>query len=616
VTTTADPLLADAHVAADPIAQELARVVSAPTGTTSAGHPFLDVDAYVRFRDRVPHILAMGPRALAALDVVTAAARRAGGEALVDAIAPATKVVRGCVLTAAITAPSDLWLLRHVIGGLTKVGVIPRLLAGERIDPAACDIEIDAGSRKERVRADARELDADLTLLLSRGYVGIDETAGVARIVAPAHPRARDVLAHLGAAPAWPADMSRVWLAAFRGESLSASDRSAALACGADASALARTDARGSDTWIATRDEIELGFRLLPIVLALRAAGLHAKLASGERIDAAALVGGAAASTSGDVEVGAAALAVLAAAGVVDASGAVTATGKRVGEKGAGPMGIIEAYHPYMARLADILVHGRKAAWVTRGANIAASQDANRDSFQKANDALDKFCAETGFTYRVFIEHAIGRGEATRQRFARSGESVRYFGADLEDAAIDACVALQQQGALPKDMVFVRQADIGAPQPLVDAIRAAGASTEGAVMIVGNGFHEVRNQTDARMIEVFQGYCDAGIVLLFTEENALRVDDLLTTAWNTYHAGFRYVHEKSGQGLRPADPAPPSALGRSLQLSWRECAERAGYVRLDGYSSRSRTIYPLAPSTRTNPTISANHFCVPRRLMP
>jgi len=134
-------------------------------------------------------------------------------------------------------------------------------------------------------------------------------------------------------------------------------------------------------------------------------------------------------------------------------------------------------------------------------------------------------------------------------------------------------------------------------------------------MVIGNGFHEVRNQSDERMVDIFRAYCDAGLLLLFTEENALRVDDLLTTAWNTYHAGFRYVHEKSGQGLRPAEPAPPSRFGRSLQKSWRECAETAGYVRVEKYSSRSRTVHPLAPVPRTNPSISANHFCVPKVIL-
>jgi hypothetical protein len=594
----------------DPIVLELARVLSAPTGTSSAGHPYLQDAAYDRFRDRVPHILGMGPRALHAIDVVTAEAERQN----VD-VAAAAKVVRGCVLTAAITAPSDLWLMRHVIAALHKVGLAQRLLDGEHIDPAGCDVVVDGHKRA----ADPRELEADLTFLLSRGYLSIERE----HFVAPTPARAKHGLQTLTPTTT-PADVSRLWLLAFQGAALTPDERRLLLDVGRDIKP--RTDP-AQDTWIATADEVDLGHRLVPIILALRASGHHRQLAAGAHTDALAL--------ADDADVVARALAVLAAAGLVERVGHVdnrhhevfapTATGTRVGDKGAGPMGIIEAYHPYMARLDDILVNGRNAAWVTRGANIAASQDANRESFQKTNDALDAFCRDTGFRYGVFIEHAIGRGEATRQRFersaslagggARGGTQLRYVGADLEDPAIDACIEEQTHGRLPKDMVFVRRADIGDPAHLVNALREAKLNPEGAVMVIGNGFHEVRNQTDERMVEVFRGYADAGILLLFTEESALRVDDLLTTAWNTYHAGFRYVHEKSGQGLRPAEPAPPSRFGRSLQKSWRECAETAGYVRVEKYSSRSRTVHPLAPVPRTNPSISANHFCVPKRIL-
>ena len=103
---------------------------------------------------------------------------------------------------------------------------------------------------------------------------------------------------------------------------------------------------------------------------------------------------------------------------------------------------------------------------------------------------------------------------------------------------------------------------------LIEEIRGAGVASEGGVMVVGNGFHEVRNQTDEKMIRVFNAYHEAGLILLFTEANALQVQDLLNTAWNTYHPAFRYVHEKSGQGLRPAlDPLNP--LGDDpMPMSW------------------------------------------------
>ena len=92
------------------------------------------------------------------------------------------------------------------------------------------------------------------------------------------------------------------------------------------------------------------------------------------------------------------------------------------------------------------------------------------------------------------------------------------------------------------------------------------------------------------------------------------MDDLLETAWNTYHSGFRYVHERSGQGLRPATSPVPSTYGPPLPASWTECASRAGYVRAQDYCSRSRSIFPYPTSNGHNPSISHNHFFVPGRI--
>ena len=130
-------------------------------------------------------------------------------------------------------------------------------------------------------------------------------------------------------------------------------------------------------------------------------------------------------------------------------------------------------------------------------------------------------------------------------------------------------------------------------------------------MVVGNGVHEVREQTDEHMTAVFRAYEQAGIVLIFTEETALAVDDLLETAWNTYHAGFKYMHERSGQGLRPSYARPPSPLEGPLPASWTECAEQAGYVRAERLCSRGRTVYPYTPPSGHNPVITAHHFFVP-----
>lgn len=556
----------------DPVERELVAVLSQPTGRTAGGWPYLQRHAWVRFRDWVPHHLDEGARALASVRRLLDLLDRVGPtDAERAGIEDAVRVIRQVVLTAQITAPPDLWLLRHVLGSLRRIGVLDRWARGE-------------------VVRSTRETEPDLQLLLSRGYLA---RAGEGYRWGDA-PAARDVLG-LQPLPDRPADLSWRWAEAFSGERRH--DRLLLEL----ADALPPTPRRRAPTWIATPEDIELGYRLVPLVLGLRASERVAPALEAGRLDV-------------DGPVGAAALAILRRAAAVDDQGALTPTGRRLLDRGPGPFGIIEAYHPYLAQLDRILTQGSASVHVARSANVAASQDANRRTFQKANDALDAFCEATGFRYTVFVEHAVGRGEAIRQRWQRSGDALTYVGADLEPAAIEAAREEQRRGRLPPGVRFVSGADIGRPDVLVRWMQQQGLPTEGAVMLVGNGLHEVRDQTDERMIEVFRGYERAGIVLLFTEESALATDDLLNTAWNTYHAGFRYVHHRSGQGLRPASPTPPSRLGASLPTSWTECAQAAGYVRADRFCSRSRTIYPYTPANGVNPSISVNHFFVPARI--
>ena len=513
---------------------ELRPILESPTGLSTAGWPYLQEYAFVRLRDWVPHILDHGPRVLEAVARLV----------LEDPeLSQAGRVVRQVVRTAAITAPADLWLLRHVIDTLKRNGVLARLAEGP-------------------VEADS-ELHIDLRFLLARGYL-VRSGEGY-RLAEHAHARGLLALPLLEG----PAHRVPAWEAALAGGPAPAFPE------------LVQSP-RQPGLWCATAEEIQRGHALVPLVLALRRSPVEELPPAAERL--------------------------------LEACGAVGELRERVLNRGPGPFGIIEAYHPYLAALPRILNEGRGSVHLERGANVAASQDANRRSFLAANDALDQFCEGTGFRYQVFIEHAVGRGEATRQRWERGPKDLITFGADLEDAAIDAALQEQAAGRLPPDMRFIRHADIGRPERVVDALTSAGVPTEGAVMVVGNGFHEVRGQSDEGIVRVFEGDERAGILLLFTEESALSVDDLLHTAWNTYHAGFKYVHERSGQGLRPASPAPPSALNEPLPASWSECASRAGYVRVSAYSSRSRTIYPYTPASGHNPAISVNHFFVPARV--
>jgi hypothetical protein len=582
----------------DSLARALVPVLAEPTGSTRAGHPYLAPAAWDVLRDCVPHLLGMGPRVLKALHALVQRGQ-ALGLAADDAaqLERAARVVRQVVLTAAITAPPDLWLLRHVLSWFAQLGLGQRLLAGDALYPERCDVVWQGRSHTLH----APELDKDLQFLLARGLV--EQYDDAYRIAG--HPRVK-ALFELAPLPEHvPASATALWRALWSDAPLTNADLEVLLALGHGLSP--RRDVQQTH-WICEPSELELGYRLVPIVLSLRAVERTQTLVEDLSVRPEQW-------SARHPVLAALALEVLTASGFMERAGEgyrVTAVGARGFARGPGPFGIIETYHPYMQRGRDILLEGPGKVWVSRGENVGASQDANRATFEKANDALDALCRDTGFRYRVFIEHAIGRGEATRQRYARSGDALAYVGADLEDAAIDAALEEQKRGRLPAAMRFVRSADIGKPEVLISALERAGLSAKNAVMVVGNGFHEVRNQSDEAMVEVFRGYHEAGIVLLFTEESALNVDDLRATAWNTYHAGFRYVHDKSGQGLRPAEPsARPLRIGRPLLAAWSECAKRAGYVRAQAYSSRTRTIYPTMPKGGVNPSISVNHFVLP-----
>ena len=145
---------------------------------------------------------------------------------------------------------------------------------------------------------------------------------------------------------------------------------------------------------------MELSFKVLPVLVALKMAGRCEALGGGEAIELGTLA-------PREPEIERRALRAFEAAGFLelgDTSATPTILGRRVFDRGPGPYGIIETYQPYMSRLVDILRDGRNAAWVSRGANVIASQTANRRTFVQCNDALDRFCRETGFTYEVFIE--------------------------------------------------------------------------------------------------------------------------------------------------------------------------------------------------------------------
>jgi len=573
-----------------PLTGVLAEVLGRETGISSAGYPYLAGPAYEALRDRVPQLLGWGSQTWDALEELTGMLDGLD-EGTRHHVLQSRRVVQQVLRTAAITAPPTLWLARYVLGAIAEAGLTRRLLADETIELDQADFE-------------PGELDTDLSFLAVIGVLKREH--GCFRL--SDRPEARRVLESLGPLPEdEPVHAAALWARACGGEALSTEERNQLLVLASGA--LPRSN-HYQTNWFPTYEEIALGYRLLPLIVGMASTGTTSDCLKQTSLAPIDLV-------PDDAALGSAALQLLHAAGVARPvpgleECVVTPLGRRLLERGPGPFGIIEAYQPYMTQLSTILRNGREGIHLTRSTNIAASQRANRESFRKANDALDRYCRDTGFQYTVFIEHALGRGEATRQRYVRSGDkAIQYVGADLEDPAIDAAMAEREAGVLPPEMVFVRGADIGRADILLDALHAQGIDPNGAVMMVGNGFHEVRDAQDERIVEVFRAYAEAGIVLIFTEETALSIADQQATAWNTYHSAFRYVHEKSGQGLRPSINRPPNP-DDPLPMSWTAAAEQGGYQKLESYCSPGRTIYPCPPPSGHNPSTYVNYFLVPK----
>ena len=579
-----------------PYVEQLLDVLVGKTSLTRSGFPFISDATFLGFVRRVPHLFLDGLAVLRWAEGVAPLVAEIEDEETRLSVERALKVLRTMVQTAAVTAPTDLWLLRHVLSEHRRLGILDDLSAGRIVDPDVYPRDRDP----QAAGLDSRQLKIDLHFLHARGWVDYQAPC----FMASPSSEVDAATARVEPLPGpWRIDWIERLQPVLAGRQTADGDIRAWLATGGHGS-VGRVP-RPRIAWIPTLEEIELGYRLVPLVLSLRTLNMTDGLRRG--VDLREHVPG----LFEEAET------LLRRAGLLEpASGdgagpTVTELGERVFQRGPGPFGIIYTYHPYLNRLDRLLRGAADTSWVRRAANVAASQDANAKTFRLANKALDTFCADTGWSFEVFVEHAVGKGEATRQRFAQDGDArIRYVGADLEDAAIDEAEREREKGLLPAGMRFIRQADIGRPGKVVDALRELGLPTERAVMIVGNGFHEIREQTNEKMTEALRGYAAAGMVLIFTEETGLTDRDLRATAWNTYHAGFRWVHETSGQGLRPSWD---QELGRSL-WSWRKCAEQAGYRVLDRYTRGTRRIFPIPRPNRENPAISVTYFCVPEPL--
>ena len=201
-------LLSDPTFGTHPLAPGLVSILTAPTGLSTSGYPYLRKAQWDIFRDTIPHLLGMGEQVLTLLSRV---------EAMLDGVENAPEDVENCrracrvsrqiVQTAAITAPSDLWLLRHVLGFFSALGLSGRLARGSALYVHACRVQTDDGE----FTLDPMELETDLNFLLARGVV--EQYEDSYRMAG--HPRARALLTQIGPIDHVPISTTAVWRRVF-----------------------------------------------------------------------------------------------------------------------------------------------------------------------------------------------------------------------------------------------------------------------------------------------------------------------------------------------------------------------------------------------------------------
>src|SRR5262249_21003158 len=150
----------DAHLAK----AALIHVLTAKTSISSSGYPYISENSFRLFLQQFPHLFKAGERLLVWLARIEVRLQRAKhfSVAEVESVQRAVKVLHNIVQSAAICAPPDLWVLKHVLSVHRQIGLTEIFLSGQRIDA------VDLASR---FGLDAQHLSFDLSFLHSRGLL-------------------------------------------------------------------------------------------------------------------------------------------------------------------------------------------------------------------------------------------------------------------------------------------------------------------------------------------------------------------------------------------------------------------------------------------------------------
>jgi len=233
-----------------------------------------------------------------------------------ESIGRALKVLQTIVNTAGITAPCDLWLLRQIISSYTELG-LNDVLSSRHWK------EINAVAQEYKLNLEQFQI--DLNFFHSRGLIHLNE----GRLKCSDLPQAQDIMqSRTALLPDTKGDWVGGTAAVLSGKSVSENDlKSCQVFYSLDCSVSEKLG------WVPSFYEIEVGYRLVPLVLALRSLDLTLKLQHKVQIRKLC------------PPITEEMLHLLRFAGMLEFDDQVSLLGERVFTRGPGPFGIIHAYH-------------------------------------------------------------------------------------------------------------------------------------------------------------------------------------------------------------------------------------------------------------------------------
>ncbi|HEY7159770.1 MAG TPA: hypothetical protein VH815_00860, partial [Acidobacteriota bacterium] len=231
----------------------LLQILTGRTSLSSSGFPYISERSFRLLLMHIPHLFSDGLTLLNWLSRVEPRVEKTKelSQTERESFLRAVQVLRTIIFSAAVCAPPDLWILRHVLSVHAQLGITRLISTGAEINPDEL-----AG----KLNLDPKHLSWDFSLLHSRGYL---QPTRKGYVIADSK-QARDLFHNITPIPVqFLRDMVDPLLAMLT-SSRTDRDTKELVAFFLDYSG----PQRKSKGWFASRHDLQVGYRLVPLVLA------------------------------------------------------------------------------------------------------------------------------------------------------------------------------------------------------------------------------------------------------------------------------------------------------------------------------------------------------------